>query len=536
MKKNSVEPVKDKKSSILKELNKNNKFVSFQENREHLIINSEEGCISKMQGGTYFIKLKENGNHFKRKYFIDIDKKIIRWYPTNKKNNNSAIAIQDIKELKNGICSPSFVNYARKCNVDEENCMSIIYGDNFNRLDLFNDDPIYIDIWRIGLQLILNKDTKRANMDNITVMRDKWLKTVFDTANIDESGMINLRQLSELVSDVGEFFSISKIVRKIKEMVKNEKPSETDVSEKIEERKIDLNAFIGLCKELCVRPEVYSLLVKYSSNADYISTDDLMIFFETEQGQSNMTKNDCLNIIKEFETTQTGITNGYFTIDGFTRFLSSYKCHIFNNESSVVYQNMDQPLSHYFINSSHNTYLTQDQLKGDSHIDAYKKALIAGCRCVELDCWDGTKNEPIIYHGHTLTSKIEFLAVIETINEYAFLKSDYPLVLSIENHCSPPFQSRMVYHMKTILSDSLYTEKINDKDECLPAPNYLKRKILIKCKKLKNGENQLASDDEEEESNKSKKIKRIAIIQELSDLVNYFASTGFKKFENSHLF
>ena len=46
--------------------------------------------------------------------------------------------------------------------------------------------------------------------------------------------------------------------------------------------------------------------------------------------------------------------------------------------------------------------------QGDSSVEMYGRVLQTGCRCVELDCWDGKDGNPIIYHGFTLTSKIKF--------------------------------------------------------------------------------------------------------------------------------
>ncbi|PWY77514.1 PLC-like phosphodiesterase [Aspergillus heteromorphus CBS 117.55] len=167
-------------------------------------------------------------------------------------------------------------------------------------------------------------------------------------------------------------------------------------------------------------------------------------------------------------------------LDAFTSFLSSSWNGVY--ASRAPQSRFDRPLNEYFISSSHNTYLLGRQVAGASSTEAYISALFQGCRCVEIDCWDGADGRPIVSHGRTMTTSVLFADCITVINRYAFISTDFPLILSLEVHCNPEQQLAMVKIMKETFKDQLVLEPLLTNTFVLPSPEELKGRILVKVK------------------------------------------------------
>ncbi|KAK2718361.1 hypothetical protein QYM36_005614, partial [Artemia franciscana] len=241
-----------------------------------------------------------------------------------------------------------------------------------------------------------------------------------------------------------------------------------------------------------------------------------------------VSKEQCIEIIKQYEPSSEARDRNQLLIDGFTRFLLSEDCDIFDQTHLSVCQDMTQPLSHYFISSSHNTYLLEDQLRGPSSVDGYTRALQYGCRCVKVDCWDGPDG-PVVCHGNTLTSKILFSDVMATIKEHAFEASEYPLIIHLENHCSVKQQLVVAKLINDTMGDLLYGSQKLISIASL-APQELVKKILIMGKKLPQDQDMETGEvsDEDEGGAEKNLLKRnasnhgrrkIKLCKELSDLV-----------------
>eukprot|EP00009_Paramoeba_aestuarina_P014619 CAMPEP_0201542018 /NCGR_PEP_ID=MMETSP0161_2-20130828/71789_1 /ASSEMBLY_ACC=CAM_ASM_000251 /TAXON_ID=180227 /ORGANISM="Neoparamoeba aestuarina, Strain SoJaBio B1-5/56/2" /LENGTH=783 /DNA_ID=CAMNT_0047949607 /DNA_START=58 /DNA_END=2409 /DNA_ORIENTATION=- len=247
--------------------------------------------------------------------------------------------------------------------------------------------------------------------------------------------------------------------------------------------KLTSQSYNALIKRLIERKEITDLYNKLCGSSASINdshighmSQDVFLGFLKQQGEANATAQWAQEIFNSFPS-----SGGKLSLDGFTEYLLSGETNnLFDPKKATdIYQDMTRPMCDYYIYSSHNSYLETDQLQGKSSLDQYERILLTGCRCIELDVWDGPDGVPIITHGGTKTSKILTSDVLNTIKQFGFLTTPYPLILSVENHLKEEQEGIFVSQLNDILGDMVLAPW-DESLKVLPSPEETKYKVILK--------------------------------------------------------
>ncbi|XP_026115534.1 1-phosphatidylinositol 4,5-bisphosphate phosphodiesterase beta-4-like isoform X3 [Carassius auratus] len=359
---------------------------------------------------------------------------------------------------------------------------------NLSFMYMVTDNTDTAKKWIEGLKSVIH-NFKANNVCPMTCLKKHWMRLSFLT---NVNGKIPVRGITRT-------FGSGKTEKGIFQALK-ELGLPSGKNDEIEHLAFTFDIFYALTQKICPRTDIEELFKKINGDkSDYLTVEQLVSFLNENQRDPRLNEilfpfyeaKRVMQIIEKYERDADLKKKGHMSSDGFCRYLmSDENAPVFLDRLDLC-QEMEHPLAHYFISSSHNTYLTGRQFGGKSSVEMYRQVLLSGCRCVELDCWDGKgeDQEPIITHGKAMCTDILFKDVIQAIKETAFVTSEYPVILSFENHCSKTQQYKMAKYCEEIFGELLLKQPLEgfpiEAGQPLPSPNDLKRKILIKNKRLK---------------------------------------------------
>uniref|UniRef100_A0A182SGK4 Phosphoinositide phospholipase C n=1 Tax=Anopheles maculatus TaxID=74869 RepID=A0A182SGK4_9DIPT len=423
-----------------------------------------EQIICQLERGTLIQKFYPRKRPEKKTLMLRRETRQIIWssVQTNGRSNyEGSLELREVKEVRLGKKSKDFEKWPEEAKKSEpRKCFVILHGNDFKlrTVSIVAFSEKEADMWLKGLKYLIS--------DTITspywLQIERWLRREFYL--MEANGTASLKDIRSFLPKINCKISTAKL---------NDVFHEVDTRRRNE---LGFDDFTRLYQRLILPPTALPeyfdgiRMATYSQNGQTVTLQEFRRFLTKEQqedegnggGGGGQSEEVVAKFINDYiQDPARDVSEPYLRLHEFIDFLFSRQNEIWDKRCDTVYQDMTRPLAHYWISSSHNTYLTGDQFSSESSVEAYARALRMGCRCIELDCWDGPDNMPLIFHGHTFTTRIKFMDVIRTIKEHAFITSDYPLILSIEQNCSLTQQRRMAQAMQEVFGEMLLTQPID---------------------------------------------------------------------------
>lgn len=445
---------------------------------------------SAIQRGTMLTKVT-NKRRKQVRFFLDLDTAKVYW---DASNPTKRFYIDDMTEIRVGADARNYREEHQISEDAEDRWFTIIISDSERSkgrtvktlhliapsrriLELWTTTLEHISRYRIGLMAGL-----AGSSQSEAVLKAHWQR---EMARFFPQG---LKPDEEESLDFGAVESVCRSlhINCSKNMLRAQF-SKADAGQKGRLNFVEFKDFLKRLKERKDVKEIYKGWAADSKAG--LTVDEFLFFLHNEQKED--VDADCAYWVSIFDkfvrrsrsrspNVSEAQTEPRMSLDAFSSYVSSAGNGIY--ASKPPQSRFDRPLNEYFISSSHNTYLLGRQVAGASSTEAYITALTQGCRCVEIDCWDGADGRPIVSHGRTMTTSVLFADCISVINRYAFVTCDFPVILSLEVHCNPEQQLAMVKIMKDTFKDQLVLEPLLANAFILPSPEELKGRILVKVK------------------------------------------------------
>ncbi|XP_078466464.1 1-phosphatidylinositol 4,5-bisphosphate phosphodiesterase eta-2-like [Lampetra planeri] len=493
-----------------------------------------ERCVSVMQAGSTMLKLRPGSravawhslawHPVPRVFYLDQSRRRICWRPSRKRHK-AAICIDAVREVRQGwpVGAASgdfhaevstFAPYdfcgGRGAGVDaalgpgeatasgrgafgqpdSTFVLSVFYGAVDGPLVLMTACREQALAWRVGLTMIMAGMNLGSPSSGPTFhCHEQLLVRTFAAADRNGDGRLALDEVRALLSSLNLRLSRQRLHDLIQA---------TDVDN--DRGFLSFEEFSSFYALMSSRRDLLMLMNRHVHKMQPWQSDasghfdrkplwnvgDLARFMTEEQKVPGVTRAMCLEIIDSVEPDAENRRHGCLSLEGLTAYLCGPAGDAVDPAHGSVHQDMGLPLTRYCIASSHNTYLTGDQVTSRACADSYASALRAGCRCVEVDSWDGPDGEPMVTHGRTLTTRIPFQDVLRCIGAHSFTHNPYPVIVSLENHCSLAQQDKMAHYLQSILGDLLLlpSDLPTADDAQWPSPQSLMGKILLKGKKI----------------------------------------------------